>query len=171
MSRPAEVWLRGPVPGIQPALQPVAHALLQVAEDLPPVLEKLTPEQVWLRPGGGRSAAIGFHLAHLTGSLDRLFTYARGEALNKEQLAVLMGERALAESRPPIGTLLATLDAGMRRAVEQLRRTRPDELEQAREVGRQRLPSTTLGLLVHAAEHTARHAGQISTLLKLLPET
>ena len=82
MSRPAEVWLRGPVPGIQPALQPVAHALLQVAEDLPPVLEKLTPEQVWMRPG--RSAAIGFHLAHLTGSLDRLFTYARGEALSKE---------------------------------------------------------------------------------------
>lgn len=169
MSRPAEVWLRGPVPGIQPALQPVAHALLQVAEDLPPLLEKLTPEQLWARPG--RSAAIGFHLAHLTGSLDRLFTYARGEALNKEQLAVLMGERALAESRPPAGTLLATLDAGMRRAIEQLRRTRSDELEQAREVGRQRLPSTTLGLLVHAAEHTARHAGQIATLVKLLPDT
>lgn len=167
MSRPAEVWLRGPVPGIQAALQPVAHALLQVAEDLPPLLEQLTPEQVWMRPG--RSASIGFHLAHLTGSLDRLFTYARGEALNQEQLTVLMGERALSETRPPIGTLLATFDAGMQRAIEQLRRTRFDELEAAREVGRQRLPSTTLGLLVHAAEHTARHAGQISTILKVLP--
>lgn len=167
MTRPAEVWLRGPVKGIQPALQPVAHALLQVAEDLPPLLENLTLDQVWARPG--RSAAIGFHVAHLTGSLDRLFTYARGETLNQEQLAILMGERALYDTRPPIATLLARLEAGMQRAIEQLGRTRSDELEQAREVGRQRLPSTTLGLLVHAAEHTARHAGQISTLLKVLP--
>jgi len=167
VTRPAEVWLRGPVPGIQPALQPVAHALLQVAEDLPPLLEHLTTEQVWVRPG--RSGAIGFHLAHLTGSLDRLFTYARGEALNQEQLAVLTGERALYDTQPPIGTLLAKLDSGVQRALEQLRRTRPDELAAARLVGRQQLPSTTLGLLVHAAEHTARHAGQISTLLKVLP--
>jgi uncharacterized damage-inducible protein DinB len=166
MTRPAEVWLRGPVPGIQPSLQPVAHALLQVAEDLPPLLGDLTPEQLWTRPG--RSGAIGFHLAHLTGSLDRLFTYARGEALNPEQLAVLTGERALYDTRPPIAELLAKLDQGMQRAMEQLRRTRPEELHEARLVGRQRLPSTTLGLLVHAAEHTARHAGQISTLLKVL---
>lgn len=169
MTRPAEVWLRGPMPEIQPALQPVAFALLQVAEDLPPLLENLTPDQVWTRPG--RSAAIGFHLAHMTGSLDRLFTYARGEALNEEQLAVLMAERALYDSRPPIAPLLAKLEVGMQRAIEQLRRTRSDELEQPREVGRKRLPSTTIGLLVHAAEHTARHAGQISTLLKVLPTT
>jgi uncharacterized damage-inducible protein DinB len=169
MTRPAEVWLRGPVPGIQPALQPVAHALLQVAEDLPRLLENLTTEQVWARHG--RSAAIGFHLAHLSGSLDRLFTYARGEALSQEQLAVLTGERGLYDTQPSIGTLLEKLDAGVQRALEQLRRTRPDELEGARLVGRQQLPSTTLGLLVHAAEHTARHAGQISTLLKLLPAT
>ena len=169
MTRPAEAWLRGPMPGIQPVLQPVAFALLQVAEDLPALLANLTPDQVWTRPG--RSAAIGFHLAHMTGSLDRLFTYARGEALNEEQLAVLMGERALYDSRPPVATLLAKLETGMQRAIEQLRRTRPDELEQPREVGRKRLPSTTIGLLVHAAEHTARHAGQISTVLKVLPTT
>ncbi|MGH7497555.1 MAG: hypothetical protein ACREL3_01755 [Gemmatimonadales bacterium] len=33
-----------------------------------------------------------------------------------------------------------------------------------REVGRKRLPSTTLGLVFHAAEHSSRHAGQIVTL-------
>ena len=167
MTRPAEAWLRGPMPGIHPALQPVAFALLQAAEDLPPLLENLTTDQLWTRPG--RSAAIGFHLAHMTGSLDRLFTYARGEALREEQLAVLLGERALYDSRPPVATLLAKLESGMQRAIEQLRRTRAEELEQPREVGRKRLPSTTIGLLVHAAEHTARHAGQISTLLKVLP--
>ena len=34
----------------------------------------------------------------------------------------------------------------------------------SREVGRQRLPSTTAGLIFHAAEHASRHAGQVVTL-------
>jgi hypothetical protein len=29
-----EVWLRGPLPGMPPLLQPVAHALLQAREEL-----------------------------------------------------------------------------------------------------------------------------------------
>ena len=38
----------------------VAHALLQLAEDLPPLLASLTHEQIWARPGA--SASIGFQL-------------------------------------------------------------------------------------------------------------
>jgi uncharacterized damage-inducible protein DinB len=30
------------------------------------------------------------------------------------------------------------------------------------------LPSTVLGLLFHAAEHTTRHAGQIATLVRVV---
>jgi uncharacterized damage-inducible protein DinB len=30
------------------------------------------------------------------------------------------------------------------------------------------LPSTTIGLLYHAAEHTVRHAGQVLTTAKIL---
>jgi len=41
-------------------------------------------------------------------------------------------------------------------------------LTDARAVGRQRLPSTVIGLLVHAAEHTTRHAGQIITTAKIV---
>jgi hypothetical protein len=35
-------------------------------------------------------------------------------------------------------------------------------------VGRAQLPSTTLGLLVHAAEHATRHVGQIITTAKII---
>src|SRR3954468_11085681 len=68
MTQP-EVWLRGPLPEYLDELQPVAHSLLQVREELEGVLS-LTSAQLWARPGG--VASIGFHLRHLAGSLDRL---------------------------------------------------------------------------------------------------
>ena len=37
-------------------------------------------------------ASVVFHLQHLSGVLDRLFTYARGEQLSKLQLEYLAGE-------------------------------------------------------------------------------
>ena len=37
-----------------------------------------------------------------------------------------------------------------------------------RGVGRAQLPSTTLGLLFHAAEHTQRHVGQMVTTAKIV---
>jgi uncharacterized damage-inducible protein DinB len=43
-----------------------------------------------------------------------------------------------------------------------------DTLLQRRDVGRKKLPSTTLGLIVHAAEHSSRHAGQIVTLARVV---
>ena len=36
------------------------------------------PSRIWTRPAG--AASIGFHIRHAAGSLDRLFTYARGGA-------------------------------------------------------------------------------------------
>jgi hypothetical protein len=62
-----EVWLRGPIDGIQPLLQPAAHTLVQVGEDVLPIVQGLTPVQLWARPGN--SASIGCHMAHLPGSL------------------------------------------------------------------------------------------------------
>jgi uncharacterized damage-inducible protein DinB len=35
-------------------------------------------------------------------------------------------------------------------------------------IGRQRLPTTLAGLLVHAAEHTQRHVGQAITTAKVI---
>jgi uncharacterized damage-inducible protein DinB len=163
---PAEVWLRGAIPGIEPLLQPAAHALLQVAEDVLPIMQRLTPEQVWARPGG--AAAIGFHLIHLSGSLDRLLTYSRGESLSPDQMAALVAERTVHEDRPELRLLLGRLQSGLDSAIQYLRSVPREALLTPREVGRKKLPSTTLGLIFHAAEHSARHAGQIVTLTRVV---
>src|SRR3954464_4490877 len=119
MTVPVEVWLRGPVAGIQPLLQPAAHTILQVGEDVLPIVEHLTPAQLWAKPGG--AASIGFHLAHLPGSLERLLTYSRGESLTAEQLECLAGERRVDEDRPELRHLLTTFSAGIDAAIAYLR--------------------------------------------------
>jgi hypothetical protein len=43
-----------------------------------------------------------------------------------------------------------------------------ESLLEPRAVGRARLPSTVLGLIFHAAEHTTRHVGQLITTLKVV---
>jgi DinB family protein len=163
---PPEVWLRGPINGIQPLLQPAAHTLLQVGEDVLPIVQDLTPVLLWARPGG--AASIGFHLTHLPGSLDRLLTYSRAESLTPDQLAGLAAERTVHDDRPDLATVLTRFAAGLEAAIGYLRTVPADSLLLPREVGRKRLPSTTLGLIFHAAEHSARHAGQIVTLTRVM---
>ena len=53
-------------------------------------------------------------------------------------------------------------------AMAQLRATPPASLNDARAVGRAALPTTVLGLLFHAAEHSQRHAGQVVTTAKVV---
>jgi hypothetical protein len=166
MTTPVEVWLRGPIDGIQPYLQPAAHTLIQVQEDIEAAVSGLTDAQVWLRPAG--VAAIGYHMLHLPGSLDRLLTYSRGESLSTAQLAALAAERSAYEDRPSLQTLLGGLGSGIQQALAYLRVVTPEALLQPREVGRKRLPSTTIGLIFHAAEHSSRHAGQIVTLVPIV---
>lgn len=161
-----EVWMRGPIPGIPPLLQPVAHALLQAAEEVRSVVAPLAPADLWARPGG--AASVGFHVRHATGSLDRLFTYARGEALTAEQFAFLAAE-AEPGSPPPEGeALVSTFERQVDRALAQLRGTSEATLLEPRGIGRRQLPSTVLGLLFHAAEHTQRHVGQIVTTARIV---
>jgi hypothetical protein len=162
-----ELWLRGPVPGVAPLLQPVAHALLQAVEDVRSVVTPLRHDALWARPGG--AASVGFHVRHAAGSLDRLFTYARGEPLSDSQRAALGRETAPAEQGDASAAeLVAAFDAQVERAMSQLRETRADRLTDPREVGRAKLPSTVLGLLFHAAEHTQRHVGQTITTAKIV---
>ena len=82
-----EWWQRGPIVGIPGVLQPVAHILLQVRESVEEIVAPLTEEQWNARPAGVASAA--FHVRHITGVIDRLFTYALGKALSVEQFAAL----------------------------------------------------------------------------------
>jgi hypothetical protein len=157
-SRQPEVWLRGALPDVPGLLQPVAHSLLQSREEVTGFLRGLTPERIWARPGG--SASIGFHVRHAAGSLDRLFTYARGEALSRAQLAALAAEEEPDMDPDAATRLLTGFDQAVERALAQLRTTDDSTLLDPRGVGRARLPSTVIGLLVHAAEHTQRHVGQ-----------
>ena len=158
-----EVWLRGTVPGFEPLLMPVVHALLQAREDIDRVATGAATDELWQRPGG--AAPAGYHLLHLAGSLDRLLTYARGESLSDAQ------RRALAhESTPgaPASLLVSAAHRAIDQALEQLRRTSDRDLLENRPVGRAQLPANVMGLLFHAAEHTTRHVGQLITTLKIV---
>ena len=153
-----EAWLRGPIPGVPPLLQPVAHAVVQARDEVAAALAAFPDARLWDRPAG--VASVGFHLRHLAGVLDRLLTYARGEPLSDRQLDALH-----AEGEPDDALTTAELVAAFSKQVDaalaQLRATDPASLTDARGVGRRRIPSTAIGLLVHAAEHTTRHTGQL----------
>lgn len=162
MSEP-EVWLRGAIDGVPAHLQPVAHSLLQCREELERLLNGMPAERIWRSPGN--AASIGFHVRHAIGSLDRLFTYARGAVLSETQRQVLARE-----SEPDLDAdaLLAAVEAAVTRALDQLRDTREDTLLDRRLVGRAQLPSTVIGLLFHAAEHAQRHVGQAVTTARFV---
>jgi len=168
MSAPVlpEVWLRGPLPQVPPLLQPVAHALLQAREEIAEYMAGFPAEKLAERPLG--LASVGFHLRHLTGVLDRTFTYARAEPLSEAQLAYLA-----AEGQPPthpgaVQELVQAFHSQVDKALAQLIATPEASLPEWRGVGRAQLPSTVIGLLVHAAEHTTRHVGQLLVTSRLV---
>ncbi|HET8643998.1 MAG TPA: DinB family protein, partial [Vicinamibacteria bacterium] len=157
-------------PEVAPLLQPVAHALLQVGDDVRAAVAGLTPEQLWARPGG--AASVGFHLMHLAGSLDRLLTYARGAAgLDEAQRQALAAERTATGPEPGLEALLEALAGALESSLRQVRETPAETLLDPRAVGRAGSPSTVLGLLFHAAEHATRHAGQVITTVKFVQAT
>lgn len=166
MAGKTEVWMRGPVPDVPGLLQPVAHSLLQCREEVEALLPGLTADQIWSGPPG--AASIGFHVRHAAGSLDRLFTYARGELLSAEQRASLAREGQADIAPDASARLVAVFSEAIDRALAQLRGTDEKTLLEFRGVGRAQLPSTVLGLLFHAAEHTQRHVGQATTTVKML---
>lgn len=161
-----EVWLRGPVKGISSFLQPVAHALLQAQEEVNETLIDFPETLLWEKPAG--VASPGFHLQHLAGVLDRLFTYARGESLNGEQLFGLQSEERAPVNPCSVQLLIERFNAQIETALKQLRETSEQRLLEPMDVGRKKLPSTVLGLLFHAAEHIQRHTGQLLVTAKLL---
>lgn len=159
-----EVWLRGPLPDIPPLLQPVAHALLQARDEVNALMDGFPDSLLWERPGRGTKpvASVGFHLQHLTGLLNRLFTYARGEILSADQLTALAQEgKPDADAPISVAELVRRFDKQVDTALAQLRTTDERTLTDVRLVGRAQVPSTVIGLLVHSAEHTTRHVGQL----------
>jgi len=122
-----EPWLAGKHADLDPLRRLLACSLDHALADL----HRWTP--------ASPNAAIAFHLRHLAGSVDRLWTYALGGQLNPAQLAFLAAEAQGPGDRAP---LLAAVP------------------------GRQRI-EVPLGLLLgHIAEHTQRHTGQLISLSK-----
>lgn len=121
---------------------------------------------LWERPGG--VASPGFHLQHLAGVLDRLLTYARGEALDHAQLKDLAAEGAPIEGQSTVAELLNRFNIQIDKALDQISQTPEPTLTETRYIGRARLPSTVAGLLFHAAEHTQRHNGQLLVTVRVL---
>jgi hypothetical protein len=173
-----EYWLRGPVPGIPPLLQPVAHALLQARAEVNALMAEFPEQKLWERPAG--LASPGFHLQHLAGVLDRLLTYARGEGLSQQQLADLASEgkpRGAEPTEPEPTDLKGTdlketnldrFNMQIDKTLQQLGHTPEEALTEPRAVGRAGVPSTVIGLLFHAAEHTMRHTGQLLVTARIL---
>jgi hypothetical protein len=166
MTTPPEVWLRGAVPGVPALLQPVAHSLLQCREEVAATLPGLSDMQLWTHPGD--AASVEYHVAHAMGALDRLLTYARGEQLSESQAAALKDEAHFKFGSRKPEDLVEQFSAAVDRALAQIRGTAESSLLEPREVGRGKLPSTVIGLLFHAAEHTQRHVGQMATTAKIV---
>ncbi len=161
-----EWWQRGAVDGVPALLQPVAHILLQVAESVHEIVPAdFTLEQWNARPAN--VASVAFHVRHIPGVVDRLFTYARGQALNEVQFASIKSERLPIEEAA-IPAVFDTLDVTIQKAVDELRTIDVSTLGDFRGVGRSQLPSTVIGCLVHGAEHAMRHVGQLSVTVRIV---
>jgi uncharacterized damage-inducible protein DinB len=161
-----EVWLRGPLSGVPSVLQPVGHALLQAREEVEAMMQDFPEQMLWDRPAG--VASVGFHLQHFSGVLSRLFTYARGGSLDPAQREALAAEQEPSRPNVTVQDLVQVFRQQVERAIDELRATDESTLTDPRTVGRGKLPSTKLGLIVHAAEHTQRHVGQLLVTARVL---
>ncbi|HTW67703.1 MAG TPA: DinB family protein [Bryobacteraceae bacterium] len=157
-----EPWLRGPLQGVHPLVAPTLHAYMQVREDLAYWTAGLSDAQVWSQPYG--LAPVGFQLKHIAGSVERLTTYLRGEQLTTEQLKAAGSEM---QPEPGRAELLEMVYRSLQRSEEVIRALDFSILTAARAVGRKHLPTTVAGLVVHLAEHTQRHVGELIVTAKL----
>ena len=157
-----EPWLRGTLTEVEPVRRAVLHALELAGEDVLRWAEGLSDAEMFARPAGLPSVA--FQLRHIVRSLDRLLTYAEGRPLSEAQLAALKTEMDAGAA----AEVLAEFREGLVGAVERVRAFGPESFAEVRGVGRKGLPTTVAGLLIHCAEHTQRHVGQMVTTVKVV---
>ncbi|WP_446743696.1 DinB family protein [Silvibacterium acidisoli] len=163
VSSAPEPWLRGTYTDVPAVLRGVLHALDLAREDVVRWTDGFSAEQFHAKPHG--LPAISFHMRHIARSLDRLLTYAEGNQLNEEQLTALKTE---ADSSISQAEILSEFHEALDKAAERIRAFSKADLEHPRGVGRKQLPTTIGGLLVHIADHTQRHMGQVVTTAKVV---
>jgi uncharacterized damage-inducible protein DinB len=164
MSAPyVEPWLRGTHTDVPAVGRAVLHALDLALDDLTKWTEGLTDAEVHSQPLG--LPTVAFHLRHIARSTDRLLSYAEGNQLSSEQLAALKGEQSGEES---LAALLAEVEVSFSNAADRVRVLATANFDTFRGVGRKQLPTSIGGALIHVADHTQRHTGQVVTTAKVL---
>jgi len=158
-----EPWLRGTHTNLPAVLRAIVHALELAREDVDAACASLPDAALDARPAS--VASIAFHLRHIPRALDRLLTYAEGRQLSPAQLSALQSE---GDPAPGKAALLAEFHAGLDAALPRILAFANADLSQPRAVGRKALPTTVAGLLVHCADHTQRHAGQLVTTARIV---
>ena len=157
-----EPWLRGTLTEVEPVRRAVLHSISMAREDVALWCDGLSDEEMFARPFDLPSVA--FQLRHIVRSLDRLLTYAEGGALEEKQLAALKTEMDAGSA----AEVLFEFREGLKRATVRVWAVRPESFGEVRGVGRKMLPTTVAGLLIHCAEHTQRHVGQMVTTVKVV---
>jgi uncharacterized damage-inducible protein DinB len=158
-----EPWLRGTHEDVPAVGRAVLHAFDLALDDLAKWTAGLSDLDVHAQPLG--SPSVGFHLRHIARSTDRLLTYAEGGQLSSDQLARMKAEQTGAET---VGELLAEVETALGHAAERVRALAGADFNTFRGVGRKQLPTSIGGALVHVADHTQRHVGQVVTTAKVI---
>jgi DinB superfamily len=163
-----EPWLRGTHSEVPAVARGVLHAFDLALDDLTKWTEGLTDLEIHTLPL--ELPPIAFHLRHIARSVDRLLTYAEGNQLSAEQIALMKAEEIgpKHDERETLAALLAEVETSFSSAAGRVRALATADLNTARGVGRKQLPTSIGGALVHVADHTQRHVGQVVTTAKVL---
>ena len=161
-----EPWLRGTHTDVPAAGRAVLHALELALDDLTKWTAGLSDAEAHAQPLG--LSSIAFLLRHIAGSTDRILTYAEGGQLSGGQLAELKAEQGGEGNQESLAALLAEVEIAFSDAAERTSVLATADLETPRAVGRKQLPTSIGGAMIHVADHTQRHVGQVVTTAKVL---
>jgi DinB superfamily len=163
-----EPWLSGTYPDVPAVGRAVLHSLDLALDDITKWTAGLTDLEVHTLPLC--LPPVAFHLRHIARSVDRLLTYAEGGQLSHEQLALLKSEEIgpQHDERETLAALIAEVEISFENAAARIQNLATADFNTFRGVGRKQLPTSIGGALIHVADHTQRHTGQVVTTAKVL---
>lgn len=158
-----EPWLRGTHTDVPSVGRAVLHALELAFDDIRKWTDGLSDTEIHAQPLG--LSTVAFHIKHIARSTDRILTYAEGSQLTADQLAAMKAEQTGSET---LWDVLAELESAFNSAATRVRALTGGNYDEPRGVGRKQLPTSMGGALIHVADHTQRHTGQVVTTAKVL---
>ena len=163
-----EPWLSGSHLDVPAVARAVLHALELALDDIRAWTAGLTDLEIHTMPL--ELPPLAFHLRHIARSVDRILTYAEGSQLSREQLSLLDSEQVgpQHDERESLGVLIAEIETSFKNAAARIRAIEHSDFNTPRSVGRKQLPTSVGGALIHVADHTQRHTGQIVTTSRVL---